>query len=501
MLRLPFPVAVVCASFVSSAPCGLVLSCLCLFPPFVLCFVFSLRRRYPWLSRCLLPWAPCVCPPPPRPCVPIFPLFFLFVLFPSCFLAVYFFFLIGLSLSSGFVPLRLAHPPPAVLLFFVFFASPCFFGLLLVFFPGGSCCPALLLCRACSPCGAVCRVVHFCAMCFLVALRLLVAVVLPSPPPAVALVACGVFRPDRPVSFVYLRAAVSCRVVHSPVVWSPLWFMCCRAVPCWRACFVLFAAVVCCVVSLLGVLCCCLLRCFFFWLCAIPVCRAAPCRAALRCCLLCVVPCCAGLFLCPAVWCVAGLRPVVLWCFLVLLRVVVRCAAFLSALPCRLVVVWAVLVLWCLVLWCASVCCVAWSVLLRCFCCSLPCFLSWSSVIGCGSVLPSDPACGVLCCTSLCCICWRILCGAVVCCAGVPASCCPVVCSAVVRLLVRAGCCCMLLGVRWWAWLPSVVFWWCVSALVSLSGRVARRPVAWRLGVVPCGVLLPDTVSCGAVLP
>ena len=52
----------------------------------------------------------------------------------------------------------------------------------------------------------------------------------------------------------------------------------------------------------------------------------------------------------------------------------------------------------------------------------------------------------------------------------------------------------LLLGVCWWLWLPGVVVWWCVSALVPVSGLAGA-------GRLPCGVLLPCAVSCGAVLP
>ena len=60
--------------------------------------------------------------------------------------------------------------------------------------------------------------------------------------------------------------------------------------------------------------------------------------------------------------------------------------------------------------------------------------------------------------------------------------------------VVGSWCRCLLLRVCWWLWLPGVVVWWCVSALVPVSGlAVAGRP--------PCGVPLPCAVSCGAVLP
>ena len=60
--------------------------------------------------------------------------------------------------------------------------------------------------------------------------------------------------------------------------------------------------------------------------------------------------------------------------------------------------------------------------------------------------------------------------------------------------VVGSWCRCLLLGVCWWLWLPGVVVWWCVSALVPVSGlAVAGRP--------PCGVQFPCAVSCGAVLP
>ena len=94
-------------------------------------------------------------------------------------------------------------------------------------------------------------------------------------------------------------------------------------------------------------------------------------------------------------------------------------------------------------------------------------------------------------------------CVSAVCVLGCRAVCslsCPfvVLCASSVRFLVAgvvgSWCRCLLLGVCWWLWLPGVVVWWCVSALVPASGLdVAGRP--------PCGVPFPCAVSCGAVLP
>ena len=255
----------------------------------------------------------------------------------------------------------------------------------------------------------------------------------------------------------------------------------------------------------------CLVGCFVVWS---------------RCLLSCVVACCPSFFaLCTpcmprcSVWCCASLLPVV--CSVLLCRAVLvwRCLVRRSAAPCRAMLLrcfvercsalcgfarcFAVPVcggLGHFLLLCASLCCVVWCILLRCFCCSLPRLLSWRGVFWFGAVVTCGTASGLLCCSSLCCVRWRVSCGAVLCCPGVRASCRPVLCSAVVWSLVGAWCGCMFLGVRWWAWLPGVVFWWCVSVPVSVSRRVARCPVARRLHVVPCGVLLLCVVSCGAVL-
>ena len=148
----------------------------------------------------------------------------------------------------------------------------------------------------------------------------------------------GGFRPGSPVCFLFLfvfpfvfRVPVSCLVVLSPMVLSALWCVCCRAVPCWRARAVWFVGSLCCLALLAVLFAACSARFFF-----VPVCRAFWCGAALCCCSLCAVHC-AGPLSCPAVWCVAGLRPVVLWCCLLLGCVVrlplVLCRAGLGCFP------------------------------------------------------------------------------------------------------------------------------------------------------------------------
>ena len=63
--------------------------------------------------------------------------------------------------------------------------------------------------------------------------------------------------------------------------------------------------------------------------------------------------------------------------------------------------------------------------------------------------------------------------------------------------------CCLL--VAGWCLVLMPVFWGPVVGPVApcrlLVVRVVRRPFTRRLGVVPCGVLFPDAVSWGAVLP
>ena len=153
---------------------------------------------------------------------------------------------------------------------------------------------------------------------------------------------------------------------------------------------------------------------------------------------------------CGSAWCVLVFRCPVLCSVALCCRVVVCCRAppFVCVVACAC----------CLFLAAARLLCVFWGVVL-----CVPC--------------PLRP---VRCCAALC---W---CHFVVLCA-----------SSVLFLMagvVGSRCRCLLLGVCWWLWLPGVVVWWCVSALVPVSGlAVARR--------LPCCVLLPCAVSCGALLP
>ena len=182
--------------------------------------------------------------------------------------------------------------------------------------------------------------------------------------------------------------------------------------------------------------------------------------------------------LCLAVFCCfPGLGVVLRWCCPCL-------AAWLAALwfgvvclgvplPC---VVFCCAVLSCGgVLSCSAIClrCCLCLLFVSCRCASAVC------VLGCGAVCSlSSPPCAVLCCAAL----VPFRCAARVVCAVSGGWCC------------GNWCPCLLLGVCWWLWLPGVVVWWCVSALVPVSGlAVARRLL--------CGVLLPCVVSCGAVLP
>ena len=143
------------------------------------------------------------------------------------------------------------------------------------------------------------------------------------------------------------------------------------------------------------------------------------------------------------------------WCVLVF-----RCPVFCSvALCCRVVVccralrfVWVVACACCLFLAAACLLCVFWGVLL-CVAC------------------PLRP---VRCCAALCWCPFVVLCASSV--------------LFLVAGVVGSRCRCLLLGVCWWLWLPGVVVWWCVSALVPVSGPAVAQ---W----FPCSVLLP----CAAV--
>ena len=119
-------------------------------------------------------------------------------------------------------------------------------------------------------------------------------------------------------------------------------------------------------------------------------------------------------------------------------------------------------------------------------------------VVHCCSVALPVVLCG------LCSVLWRVLCGALICCAGVAAWCRPVPCSAAILALVGAWCCCLFWGVCSWVWLPSIVFWWRVLALVSLYRQCCRPPcciVFWCVSVVSgCTQVLCAVVLCCRVV-
>ena len=206
-------------------------------------------------------------------------------------------------------------------------------------------------------------------------------------------------------------------------------------------------------------------------------------------------------------WCCVVL-PVVFGCLLlglafllpllVGLRVVFRwCCPCLAArlAPCGLV--WCVLVLRCPVLCSVALCCrvvvccraLLFVCVVACACCLFPAagrllFVFWGPALG--VPCPLRP---VRCCAALC---W-----------------CPcVVLSAWSALFLVLGavgswCRCVFLGVRWWLWLPGVVVWWCVSALMSVSGRVSRRSASSLWCPVPlcCVLSRCAAVWCCAVVP
>ena len=247
LVHLTFPVAVVRACFVSSALSRLRLPCPCLFVSAFRSLFCIFSAAVVLAFRALLCLGPCVSSHPPlRLCC--------FSLFFPLAGPLLFFLPVRLSPCSRFVPLLRAPPPPRSFVVFCFFASSRFLGRLFQFRLGGV--PCLPTLRCCVPC---------CSFW----LRVLPCCVppcggggaAPPPPPLPAPWWFVVFF--MPAAPFFFRLPVYCRVVHSPVVWSALWCVCCRAVPSCRACVVLFGAMVCCVVWLLAILRCCLLRYLF----------------------------------------------------------------------------------------------------------------------------------------------------------------------------------------------------------------------------------------------
>ena len=345
VVRLTFHMAIYRACFVSSPPSRLGLPASCLCPLFVLGFFPSLSLPS---SAFLLPLAPCrLRPPPPSwfffaPCV-----FFLVVFFLFC-------------LSS-----LIALPPSAPPLFFVllFFCSVYFLLFVLcpfcccrlLFLGGGGChrAPALPARRA-VPCDVLflflaCVFWLWCALCWWCCC--------PPPSPGRRRV-CLWCVPSRPPLFfrvffcVLSCPASACGVVRCVVYVLPLGALLAR----------LCRAVALCVISLLAVL-----RWFFF--CPVPFLCAVMLGAVL---------CCVAVHCVRSRSCVP-LFVALLGCVQLCFGVVFCCRAALCVVWCRAVVVLGSSVLCCLVLWCASLCCVVWFVLLRGFCCSLPCLLFWQS--------------------------------------------------------------------------------------------------------------------------
>ena len=208
-----------------------------------------------------------------------------------------------------------------------------------------------------------------------------------------------------------------------------------------------------------------------------------------------VVRCGAGLCVLGRQVCLGGAVHVVALCAL---AGVVWCWLLGRAVLCCLLVGLGVMLRWC------CPCPAAWLAALWfgvvCLGVPLPCVAFCCAVLSCGGVLSCSAVCLRRC---LCLLFVSCRCASAVCVLGCRAVCslsCPfvVLCASSVLFLVAGvvafWCRCLLLGVCWWLWLPGVVVWWCVSALVPVSGLA----VAGRL---PCGVLFPCAVSCGAVLP
>ena len=370
--------------------------------------------------------------------------------------------------------------PPAPVVALV--ASAC--ALLVCFWGGERCCLVPVQCSACSPRSVVCRAVSFVGVCSLVMVRLVLVVMLPLPP-AVALVVCCGFCPGRPfffsvfVLFCFLRSCILSR--------GPLACVVGRLVVCVLPCYAVLACSFC-LVRWFVVSSRCLPSCllldppFFFWsLCAVLlgtvlrpvavgcVCCAVPGRSCVPlsgALLGCFLLCCCVVFCWPALCGVPRCRSGPFPCCDVPL-----CAVFCGSFCCCVAVV------------CCPVSCppaVSLGVALACpvavlvACCAVPPYvvfggtsraMLWCFLLAC-------LLCVVLCCVPLLFGGWLV--------PGVDAC---------------------FFGGGWWAWLRGAVFWSCASALGFSSGPVVRCPVARRLGVVPCGVLFPGAVSCGAVLP
>ena len=378
--------------------------------------------------------------------------------------------------------------PPAVALV----ASACAW--LVCFFLGGGCCPVPVRCPVCSPCGVVCRAVSSGGVCSLTVVRLVLVVVLPPPLPP----------PPRPspwwLVLVFVPAApfVFCFCLFSVLFFAflflVLWSSCpwcgppsgaCAAVLCPAGVIVLSCSLVSCVISFLALLFTACSGGFFL---LVPVCRAFWCGAALRCSPVCVVRC-AGLLLCPAVWCVAGLPSVVLSCCLVL-----ACVGRLSLVLCRAGLGRSRVV----------VCLPVLSFVVR-FVALLLLFVASSPVLArCLWVWRWRALWRFLWCIVLFLLVLCLVARVVRCCGVLCRRACFVSPCVVFRCRLDAGWCLVLMSVfggHWWVWYPGTVFWWCASALGSLSGRVVHRPVGWRLDLVPCCFLFPGALSCGALLP
>ena len=205
-------------------------------------------------------------------------------------------------------------------------------------------------------------------------------------------------------------------------------------------------------------------------------------------------------------------------------------------------------VVWCCLL-CLCVCCGSWLssvvspwVLVSCFGGAVPvwpggsppCGLVWCVLVLCCPVLCSVALCCrvVVCCRGLLFVCvvayacclftaaLPLLClfwGVVLCvpCPLCPVRCCAALCWCPCAVLyawsalflvpgaVGSWCRCLFFGVPWWLWLPGVVVWWCVSALVSVSGRVSLRSASslWCPGPLCCVLWCCAAVWCCAVVP